>query len=68
MNSHLETSVHMISHYGSKGCVKHHSKSKRQTKSHPVPGGTYKKIVLKKRVCTFHSETKRCMKFHPEAK
>jgi hypothetical protein len=49
VKSHLETSVYMISQYDSKGCVKHHSENKRQAKSHPVPGGTYKKIVLKKK-------------------
>jgi hypothetical protein len=42
VKSHLEPSVYMISRYDSKGCVKHHSENKRQAKSHPVPGGTYK--------------------------
>lgn len=65
----LETSVYLISHYASKGWwVKHHSENKRQAKSHSVPGGTHKKILLKERVCKFHSETKQCTKFHPEAK
>jgi len=68
IKSHLENSVYMISHYDSNGCVKHHSENKWQAKSRPIQGGTYKKIVLKKRVGKVYSETKRCMKFHPEAK
>jgi hypothetical protein len=49
MKSHFEISVYMISHYDSNGCVKRFSENKWQAKSHPVPGGTYKKIVLKKK-------------------